>query len=76
MRDTSSTASTEGQRSRYSFKIPRPFANYVSQKEYDSNQISYPNTALESDVPNTHRPEPDITERHNHDSTNNHALIT
>ena len=65
MRDTSSTASTEGQRSRYSFKIPRPFATYESQKEYDSNQISYPNTALDSDTPNT----PHNTPRSNHDDS-------
>ena len=64
MKDTSSTASTEGQRSRYSFKIPRPFANYESQKEYNSNQISYPNTALDSvDTPNT----PHNTPRSNHE---------
>ena len=64
-RDTSSTASTEGQRSRYSFKIPRPFANYMSQKEYDSNQISYPSTNFDSDISSSSRADDIQTDGHN-----------
>ncbi|KAL4230213.1 hypothetical protein ACF0H5_010598 [Mactra antiquata] len=62
IRDTSSTASTDAT-SRYSFKIPRPFAHFVGSKEFDSTQIAYPNTIFDKEDREeqvNNEPKPDV----------------
>ncbi|WAQ97918.1 hypothetical protein MAR_022291 [Mya arenaria] len=60
-RDNLSTASTDGQTSRYSFKIPRPFSAGNGHRDYDSTQISYPNSVFDNNVEtSTSQPRPDV----------------